>query len=80
MRQFIVYYNNSFRILRSLPMRCSASVMFASSNVDSCQARCRRYIYIYIVCVVDCMSPDLITHSVIYSDYETKQRMDCDFI
>ena len=39
MRQFIVSYNNSFRILRSLPMRCSASAMFASSNVDSCQAR-----------------------------------------
>ena len=38
MRQFIVSYNNSFRILCSLPMRCSASVMFATSNVDSCQA------------------------------------------
>ena len=37
MRQFFVYYNNSFRILRSLPMRCSASAMFASSNVDSCK-------------------------------------------
>ena len=28
MRQFVVSYNNSFRILRSLPMRCSASAMF----------------------------------------------------
>ena len=45
MRQFIVSYNNSFRILRSLPMRCSASVMFPSSNVDSCQARIRPSIY-----------------------------------
>ena len=45
MRQFVVFYNNSFRILRSLPMRCSASAMFASSNVDSCQARIRRSIY-----------------------------------
>ena len=47
MRQFIVSYNNSFRIVRtgSLPMRCSASAMFASSNVDSCQARIRRSIY-----------------------------------
>ena len=44
MRQFIVYNNNSFRILRSLPMRCSASAMFASSNVDSCQARIIRSI------------------------------------
>ena len=35
---FVVSYNNSFRsfrILRSLPMRCSASAMFASSNVDT---------------------------------------------
>ena len=35
MRQFIVSYNNLFRILRSLPMRCSASAMFASSNQGS---------------------------------------------
>ena len=46
MSQFIVSYNNSFRILRSLPMRCSARAMFTSSNVDSCQARIRRSIYI----------------------------------
>ena len=38
MRQFIVSNSNLFRILRGLPMRCSASGMFASSNVDSCQA------------------------------------------
>ena len=30
------------RILRSLPIRCSATAMFASSNVDSCLARFRR--------------------------------------
>ena len=57
MRHFIVSYNNLFRILRSLPMRCSASATFASSNVDSCQARITRSIYIYIVCIVDWMSP-----------------------
>ena len=44
MPQFIVSYNNSFHILRSLPIRCSAIAMFASSNVDSCQARIRRSI------------------------------------
>ena len=27
-------------------MRCSASAMFASSNVDSCQARIRQSIYV----------------------------------
>ena len=42
MRQFIVSYNNSFRILHGLPMRCSASGMFATANVDSCQTRFRR--------------------------------------
>ena len=56
MRQFFVSYNNSFRILRGLPMICNASDMFACSNADSCQAIIWRSI-IYIVCVVDWMSP-----------------------
>ena len=34
--QFIVAYNNSYRILNRLPMRCSASGMFATDNVNSC--------------------------------------------
>ena len=34
-----------FWILHGLPMRCSASGMFAESNVDSCQAQIRRSIY-----------------------------------
>ena len=38
-KQFIVSYNNSFRILHGLPMRCSASGMLATANVDSCQTR-----------------------------------------
>ena len=54
MCQFVVSYNNSFRILRSLPMRCSASAMFASSNVDSVRQESDD---LYIVCVVDLMSP-----------------------
>ena len=45
MRNFIVSYNNAFRILHGLPMRCSASGMFAESNVDSCQAQIRRSIH-----------------------------------
>ena len=53
MRQCIVSYNNSFRILRSLRMRCSASAMFASFNVDSCQARIRRSIYYSLRCRLD---------------------------
>ena len=34
--QFIVPYNNSYRILNRLPMRCSASGMFATDNVNYC--------------------------------------------
>ena len=73
MRQFIVSYNNLFRILRSLPMRCSASAMFASSNVDTCQARIRRSIY-SLRCRLD-VSFNLITHSVIHSDVHVASKL-----
>ena len=45
MCHFIVSYNNAFRILYCLPMRCSASGMFASSVVNSCQTLIRRSVY-----------------------------------
>ena len=45
MRHFIVSYNNAFRIWHCLPMRCSASGMFASSGVNSCQTLIRRSVY-----------------------------------
>ena len=45
MRHFIVSYNNTFRILHGLPMRCSASGMFARSGVNSCQTCIRRNVY-----------------------------------
>ena len=45
MHHFIVSYNNAFRILLCLPMRCSASGMFASSGVNSCQTLIRRSVY-----------------------------------
>ena len=34
--QFIVAYSKSYRILNMLPMRCSASRMFSTGNVNSC--------------------------------------------
>ena len=43
--QFKVAYNNSYRILNRLPMRCSASSMFASDNVNSSTCVIRRSIY-----------------------------------
>ena len=70
---FIVSYNNSFRVVRSLPMRCSASAMFVSSNVDSCQARIRRSIY-SLRCRLD-VSSNLITHSVIHSDVHVASKL-----
>ena len=45
MHHFIVSYNNAFIILHGLPMRCSASGMFASSGVNSCQTFIRRSVY-----------------------------------
>ena len=45
MHHFIVSYNNAFISLHDLPMRCSASGMFASSGVNSCQTLIRRSVY-----------------------------------
>ena len=45
MHHFIVSYNNAFIILHGLSMRCSASGMFASSGVNSCQTLIRRSVY-----------------------------------
>ena len=43
MSHFIVSYNNAFRILHNLHMRCSASFMFANAVVDSnCCSTCIR--------------------------------------
>ena len=43
--QFMVAYNNSYRILNRLPMRCSASGMFATDNVDSCTCVIRKSMF-----------------------------------
>ena len=44
-RRFIVAYNNAYRILHRLPMRCSANFMFAINNVKSCKCLIRRAIF-----------------------------------
>ena len=41
-RHFIVSYNNAYRILHNLTMRCSASFMFANAVVDNCTTRVRK--------------------------------------
>ena len=43
--RFIVSYNNSFRILHNLHMRCSASSMFANAVVDNCSTCIRKSIF-----------------------------------
>ena len=45
MWRFIVSYNNAFRILHNLHMRCSASFMFANAVVDSCSTCIRKSIF-----------------------------------
>ena len=40
--QFVVAYNNSYRIVNRLPMRCNASGMFATDNVNSCPCIIRK--------------------------------------
>ena len=44
-RNFIVSYNNAYRILHNLPMRCSAGFMFANAVVDNCTTRVRKCIF-----------------------------------
>ena len=63
MHHFIVSYNNAFRILHGLPMRCSASGMFASSGVSSCQTSFRRSVY-SLQCRLHA-SLNLILHNII---------------
>ena len=46
MQHFIVSYHNAFRILHNLPMRCSASFIFATAVIDNCNlTRIRKCIY-----------------------------------
>ena len=42
--QFIVAYNNSYRILNILPMICIASGMFATDNVNYCICHTKIYL------------------------------------
>lgn len=65
-QRFIVSYNNAFRILHSLPRRCSASHMFATSRVDSCKTRIRRSIYSLMNRLS--ASNNSIVRSIIHSD------------
>ena len=45
MQHIIVSYNNAFRIMHSLSMRCSAILMFISFGNDICNTRIRKCMY-----------------------------------
>ena len=64
--QFKVAYNNSYRILNRLPMRCSASSMFASDNVNSSTCVIRRSIYSLMTRIDTSLNP--IVKSIVEGD------------
>ena len=69
MQHFIVSYNNTFRILHNLSMRCSASFMFATVVVGSCKTRIRKCIYSLINRMST--STNLIIQCTLHSDVYT---------
>ena len=65
-QQFKVSYNNSYRILNRLPMRCSASNMFANGNVNSCACVLRKSIYSLMTRIHASLNP--IVNSIVRGD------------
>ena len=65
--QFIVAYNNSYRILNRLHMRCSASSMFASDNVNYCTCVTRKSIYSLTTRIFKSTNP-IIVKSIVWGD------------
>ena len=66
LHQFKVADNNSYRILNRLPMRCSASSMFSSDNVNSSACVIRRSIYILMTRINTSLNP--IVKSIVEGD------------
>ena len=65
-QQFKVAYNNSYRILNRLPMRCSASNMFANGNVNSYACVLRKSIYSLMTRIHASLNP--IVNSIVRGD------------
>ena len=66
MHTFVVAFNNAFRIIHRLPMRCSASYMFADAGLGNCTARRRKSIY-NLVCRIDSSSNEIV-HDIALCD------------
>ena len=72
-RHFIVSYNNAYRILHNLPMRCSASFMFANAVVDNCTTRVRKCIFSLLGRLTT--STNVIVQSALNSDVYTTSTL-----
>ena len=66
MQHFVASYKNVFRIMHSLSMRCSASLMFVSSGTNCCNTRFRKCMY-SLMCRIS-VSTNNIVQSIEYSD------------
>ena len=77
-KHFAVSYNNAYIILHGISFRCSASFMFASAGVDSCDGYFRRCFYSIkkrIECslnaiLVDTVKCDIYTRSVLVRKWD----------
>ena len=61
-----VAYNDSLRMVLGIPRYCSASEMFAYTNVPSCQCVIRLNIYSFMK-RIQCMNNEIV-HSIVHSD------------
>lgn len=72
-KKLYVAYNNAFRLLMNLPRGCSASGMFATNNVSSCQAIIRNLVFRFRSRVDS--SENTIIKSVLSSDIKWQSRI-----
>ena len=66
MNRLKVAYNDSLRMVLGIPRYCSASEMFAYTNVPSCQCVIRLNIYSFMK-RIQCMNNEIV-HSIVHSD------------
>ena len=67
MNRLKIAYNDSLRMVLRIPRYCSASEMFAYTNVPSCQCVIRLHIYCFME-RIQCMEKKKIVRSIVNSD------------
>ena len=70
--RFIVSYNNSFRILRGLPMRCSASGI-CLQHLELIAVR-QEFVVVSLACVAGLVFPASVMNSDVYVTSELHER------